>query len=190
MGLFNAGTVRAVAEMAMGISIYQIYAFIIKRDWKLSGRIMFQLLELLAIYRYCALTFNARLSIDNFRRIPYILIIILLSFANITFLSKLLNRKFMEKLGRLSLAMYLIHFPVATVYFNLITTLKRSPLARSLPAFFLRSGGAASLYPPIPLSLGDVMMYLPFVIAVSLLLNLMVFGITAGFRRRRRIKNT
>ena len=177
MGFFNAGTVRALTEMAMGISIYRIYEYMAKRDWKLSGRIILQLLELFAIYRYCALTFNAALSIDNFRRIPYILVIILLSFVNVTFLSKLLNRKFMEKLGRLSLPMYLIHFPVATVYFSLIYRVKMRPGARSAPAFFMMSGGMSPRYQQIPLSLGDVVMYLPFVIIVSILMNIAVRGI-------------
>jgi peptidoglycan/LPS O-acetylase OafA/YrhL len=187
MGLFNAGTVRAISEMAMGISLYQLCAYIKKRDWKLPGIIMLQLLELLAIYRYCALTFSAQLSIDNFRRIPYILIIVLLSFANITFLSKLLNRKFMEKLGKISLTMFLIHFPVATAYMWIISTIKRNPAVRSLPGFILRSGGSNSRLQQIPLSLGDLAMYIPFVIAVSVLLNLIVFGIkTARTKRRKR----
>ena len=174
MGLFNAGTVRAITEMAFGISIYRIYEYMVKRDWKLTGRILFQLLELFAIYRYCALTFHADLSIDNFRRIPYILIIILLSFVNVTFLSKLLNRRFMEKLGKLSLTVYLIHFPVATVYYFLMYNLKMKPVARALPSFFMRSAGADRMFPPIPLSLGDVVMYLPFVIIVSILINLLI----------------
>ena len=185
MGFLNAGTVRALTEMAMGISIYQIYTYMTNRDWKLPGKILFQLLELFAIYRYCALTFNAQLSIDNFRRIPYILIIILLSFVNITYLSKLLNRKFMAKLGKLSLPMYLIHFPIATVYYYLIYTLKMKPVARTLPAFFMRSGGADRMFPQIPLSLGDVVMYLPFVIIVSVLMNLLVNGIKASLRKAR-----
>ena len=189
MGVFSAGTVRAVTHMALGISIFRIYEYMVKRDWKLSGKILLQLLEILAIYRYCALTFNAPLNIDNFRRIPYILIIILLSFVNITFLSKLLNRKFMQKLGKLSLTVYLIHFPAATVYYFMLSTLKRNPAIRSLPAFFLRSGGADGLYPPIPLSLGDIVMYLPFVIIVSVLITLLLSGIKALRAVRKRDVN-
>ena len=177
MGFLNAGTVRAVTEMAMGISIFQIYTYIKKRDWSIFGKIMFQLLELLAIYRYCSLTFNAPLSIDNFRRIPHILIIVLLSFCNVTFLSKLLNRKFMEKLGKISLPIYLIHFPVATVYIYLIYRIKGSPSGRRLPQFFLNSGGMNRLYQQIPLSWSDVAMYLPFVLIVSVLLVLLVAGL-------------
>jgi hypothetical protein len=72
--------------MAAGISIHQLYAYLKKHDWKLFGIIICQLLELFAIYRFAALTINAPVGIDNFRRIPYLLIIILLSFLNITFL--------------------------------------------------------------------------------------------------------
>jgi hypothetical protein len=38
----------------------------------------------------------------------------------------------------------------------------------------------------IPLSLGDVAMYVPLVIIVSILLNLAIFGIKAGILRRKR----
>ena len=177
MGFLNAGTVRALYEMALGISIFQIYKYITSRDWSVIGKVLFQLLELFAIYRYCALTFNAQLSLENFKRIPYILIIILLSFSNITMLSKLLNRRFMEKLGRISLTMYLIHFPVAGVYMSLIFSMKRSNLMWSLPQFLLRSGGSTILYQPLPLTIGDVIMYLPFVVAVSVLMNIIVAGV-------------
>lgn len=173
MGFLNAGTVRALTEMAMGMSIFQIYSYITRRDWSIFGKVMFQLLELLAIYRYCTLTFNAPLSIDNFRRIPHILIIILLSFCNVTLLSRLLNRRFMEKLGKISLTIYLIHFPVASVYVFLMYRLKMSSISRKLPQFFLNSGGANRFYQPIPLSLGDVVMYFPFFIIVSVLLTVL-----------------
>ena len=177
MGFLNAGTVRAIAGMAAGISIYQIYVKMKGRDWTIFGRILLQLLELLAIYRFCALTFYADISIDNFRRIPYILIIILLSFVNVTFLSKLLNRRFMEKLGKISLPIYLIHFPIATVYWSMLFTLKRIPSARSLPTLILRSGGTDQRFLQIPLSWGDVLMYLPLVIITSVLIHLAVNGV-------------
>ena len=183
MGLFNAGTVRAIAEMAMGISIYQLYAFLRKREWSLLGRILLQLLELFAIYRYCALTFGAGVSIDNFRRIPYILVIILLSFLRVTFLSGLLDRKFMERLGKLSLSMYLIHFPVATMYFIGILTLRRRPFWYTLPVFLQRSGGSDQLGHPLALSLGDIVMYLPIVIIAAVLLNLLAGWLKAGASR-------
>ena len=185
MGLFNAGTVRAITCMAMGITIYQVYEYVKGRDWKLFGKIVFQLLELFAIYRYVVLTINADISIDNFRRIPYILIIILLSFSNVTLLSKLLNRKFMEKLGNLSLTMYLIHFSVATVYWTWLFELKRAPRAWTLPGFIQSSGGMTIGYRPLPLSLGDLLMYIPFVIVVSVLINLMIKGIKTCLKKRR-----
>ena len=189
MGLFNAGTVRALTQMAMGISIFQIYQRITSRDWSLFGKIILQLLELFAIYRYCALTFGAQLGMDNFKRIPYILIIILLSFSNVTLLSKLLNRKFMEKLGKLSLTMYLIHFPLASIYMNMVYSMKRNgSLTRALPNFLFRSGGSAGWYQSIPLSLGDVVMYLPFVIIISILMNLFIKAIGHNYAKLAKTK--
>ena len=177
MGLLNAGNVRALAGMAAGISIYRVYVFIKGREWSLFGIIMFQLLELYAIYRFISLMLGAEIGIDNLRRIPYILVIVLLSFSNLTYLSKLLNREFMGKLGKISLPMYLIHFPVATVYWSALYAIKLRPNARALPAFLLNSGGMSSRYQQIPLSWGDVLMYLPLVIIVSLLMHISVIGI-------------
>jgi peptidoglycan/LPS O-acetylase OafA/YrhL len=157
----------------------------VARDWSLIGKILLQLLELFAIYRYCVLTWGVGISIDNFRRIPYIAIIILLSFVNVTLLSKLLNRKFMERLGKLSLSMYLIHFPVATVYFMWLFTIKRGPLARSLPRFFWESGGFNRLNRPVPLGLVDLIIYIPLVIIVAILMDLLVTGIRRYISRRR-----
>ena len=51
MGFLNAGTVRALSEMALGIAIFQLYSHMKGRKWALPGKIMLQLLELLAIYR-------------------------------------------------------------------------------------------------------------------------------------------
>ena len=177
MGFLNAGTVRALAGMAGGITIYQIHVYIKNRNWTIFHKVIFQLLELFAIYRYCALTFNASVSIDNFRRIPYLLIIILMSFSNITLLSKLLNRKFMEKLGMISLPMYLIHFPVAALYLGFVFSLKMGPRASNLPQIVKNSGGMTDRFRMIPLSLGDVLMYTPMVIIVSVLMVLFVAGL-------------
>ena len=185
MGMFNAGTVRAITNMAMGISIYRIYEYLKGRDWSIIGKIAFQLLELFAIYRYVSLTLRADVSIDNFRRIPYVLIIILLSFANITFFSKLTNRKFMEKLGKLSLTMYLIHFPVATAYWTVLFRLRRDNMAWSLPGILQKSGGMTPWQLPIPLSIGDLLMYIPIVIIISLLINLLVSSLRKLLRRKK-----
>ena len=188
MGLFNAGSVKAIYEMAMGMSIYQLYVYLRKREWKLFGRIVMQLLELFAIYRFCALTFGAQQGIDNFRRIPYILIIVLFSFSNVTWFSKLLNRKFMGKLGKLSLTMYLIHFPVAGIYYMGIMMEKMKPTAFKLPRLFQETGGLTLRWKPIPLTWGDVILYIPFVIVVSLFINMIVFGIRGGYRVHKRRK--
>ena len=175
MGVFNAGTVRAISEMAMGVSLYQLYTYLSGRNWKLLGKILLQLLEIYAIYRFCVLTFFADLSIDNFRRIPYILIIILLSFANLTFLTKLLNRKFMEILGKISLPIFLIHFPLATLYVSVLFAVRRSPEARNLPQFILGAGGGGIRNSQ--LSVGDLLLYLPFVIIVSILMLCLHWGV-------------
>ena len=183
MGFLNAGAIRAMTHMAMGFSIYRIYTFIINREWTLFGKIALQLLEVYSIWRYCSLVFGAQLSIDNFRRIPHILVIVLLSFSNVTLLSKALNRKFMEKLGKITLPIYLIHFPVATVYVNLMYRLKRSSIAPRLPQFMIRSAGTASWYTIIGMSIGDLVMYIPFVIISAIAMIALVRAVSRLSRR-------
>ena len=188
MGLFNAGAVRALYQMALGLTAYQIYVFMKNRDWTLPGRILLQLLEVFAIYRYFSLTFRVPEVIDSFRRIPYIFIIILLSFVNVTLLSNLLNRKFMEKLGKISLPIYLLHFPIATVYWNVLFWSKMNRGMQSLPEIFQNSGGMTAwpMLRQIPISIGDVLMYVPIVIIASVILHLSIAGIRALRRKRKR----
>jgi fucose 4-O-acetylase-like acetyltransferase len=98
----------------------------------------------------------------------------------------------MEKLGKLSLTIYLIHFPVAIVYFNTLYMLKRTPAARSLPAILMQSGGSGLNYQSIPLSIGDIVMYIPLIIIASLIVNLIAYGIKtlASYLWRKKPKKT
>jgi peptidoglycan/LPS O-acetylase OafA/YrhL len=180
MGAFNAGTVHALSEMAMGIALYQIYAHLKKRNLSRMAVYLLTALELYAIYRYLALTFFQQVGIDNFRRLPYIMIIVLTSFLNVTFLSKILNNSVSKALGRISLTMYLIHFPMATVYFNMkmwtAMNFMNNPIAGQLFSFFngMGMGGFGT-----GLTFRDAFTYIVFVILVSLLITIFI----AAFRR-------
>ena len=185
MGIFDAGAMRAVAQMALGISIYQLYTYLKKRDWTLGKKIFLQIIELFAIYRFIMLTYMAGVGYDNFRRIPYVAIIILFAFLNVTFLSNLLNRKFMGKLGKISLPMFIIHHPIAVAYFWLMFRLGTGPGARDLPMFVRRAAGTDEFFRPISLSIGDLVMYALSVIIISLLIQLIIFGIKTGISKYR-----
>jgi len=124
MGFLNAGTVHALSEMAMGISIFQLYEYLSNKKWRLPGKILLQVIELFAIVRFFMLVFFAPLGLENFKRVLYLMVIIVFSFLNKTWLSNALNNFVSKGLGKISLAMYLIHWPLAMVYVSFIGFLK------------------------------------------------------------------
>ena len=185
MGFLNAGMVRAFAEMALGISLFMIYEYITAKKLRLIWQILLSILELYAIYRLFDLMFFVPVSIDNFRRIVYVLIIVLLSFSNITLFSRLLNRKLWHYLGKITLTMFLAHYGLIMVYFRLIMTLKtrlgmlgyKYPFAKSIRLFIDNMGGSSMTSHTSPITWKDALLYMLLVIVVSLLILLVIAGI-------------
>ena len=185
MGAFNAGTVRALAEMALGICMFMIYEKITAKKLHIIWRILLSILELYAIYRLFDLMFFVPISIDNFRRFVYVLIIVLLAFSNVTLLSRLLNRKFWRHFGNLTLTMFLSHYGLIMVYFRLLATMKLkavlwsvgSPWLKPLQTFFANTGGQGANYRPSPITWKDALIYLLLVIIVSILIQLFIAGV-------------
>lgn len=187
MGFFTAGMVRALSEMALGMSMFYLYEYIVRQKFGPFWKIVLSIFEVYAIYRFFALTLWQPLGMDNFRRIVYILIIVLLSFSNVTYLSQLLNRPIWRKISKISLAMYLVHFPLVSVYMKLLGDLKMSlyrqmwtsPSARSLLNMLSKTGGYDANFRQIPMSFADGFLFILLVVAVSTLIMLYI----AYFRR-------
>lgn len=186
MGIFDAGAMRAVSQMALGISIFQLYQYLSGRNWTLPKKIFLQIIELFVLYRFFVLTYMAGVGYDNYRRIPYVAILVLLAFVKMTFLSNLLNRKFMEKLGKISLAMFIIHHPLAVAYFALMTRINSGAGARNLPMFLRRTAGTDEFMRAIPLSWGDVVLYLGSVIILSVIIYAIIEGIKVLISKARK----
>ena len=125
MGLLTAGTVKAFAEMGLGIALFRLWDRLREREWRLPGRLLLTLLLLFSLYRYFALTVNAAVGFDNFKRIIYIMLILLLAFLNGDWIDRLLNHGFSRFLGGLSMTMYVSHFTFTTLYFMLLTALQK-----------------------------------------------------------------
>ncbi|NLT14453.1 MAG: acyltransferase [Clostridiales bacterium] len=187
MGFLNAAMVRGIAEMSFGVSIYFLYEYLSKKKLGIIWRSILSLAEVYAIFRFFQLTLFQPLGVDNFRRIPYIMIIVLLSFLNVTFLARGLNKLggLWRKAGKLSLTMYLCHLPIATSYMMFVGTLKMqlmrpamtSGWARALYEFLKGAGGFGANFKPIPLNWRDIVIYMPLVIIVSILVNLIIAAI-------------
>jgi peptidoglycan/LPS O-acetylase OafA/YrhL len=119
MLFFNAGTIHAIAEMSFGVSTFFLYEYLSKKKFGNVAKILFTLLEIYAIYRFFRLSLWQDTGMNNFRKIPYMMIIIMLSFLNVGWISKLLNHRISRWLGSITLAMYLIHYPLVKVYLQI-----------------------------------------------------------------------
>lgn len=182
MGFLNAGMVRAVAEISLGVSVYALYEYLSKKKFGKGWRIVLSLLELYAIYRLFSLMFFQPAGMDNFKRILYIMIIVLLSFLNKTFFTWLLNRKIWAVLGKITFTMYLCHFHLVNVYLSLLSSWKSyllsqsmtSPSAYTMWQFLQGTGGTDSTFKSIPITFKDAVLYMILVIAVSTLIHLYI----------------
>jgi peptidoglycan/LPS O-acetylase OafA/YrhL len=186
MGFLNAGFVRGFAEMSFGISIFYLYEYISQKKLGIIWKILLTLLELYAIYRYFALTVHAALGPDNYRRMVYILIIVLLSFLNVDFISKGLSKlgPLWKRAGTLSLTMYMCHIPVVSVYLWLLGTVKMNLMMHpSSSGFakavsnFLKDTGGRNGFKQIPMSWKDMLIFLVMVIIAAIIITLLIAAV-------------
>lgn len=193
MWIFNAGTVHALSEMAMGIAIFGLYDYMSKKDFKLPVIILMSLIEVYAIIRYGMLTFNAHLALTNFKRITYLMIIILFAFLGKTYLSKALNNPVSKVLGKISLTMYLIHFTVGSLYFAFLMTVKqwavhnimKNPMAGAYLMALQDTGGYDMGYRPVPMSFTDALLYMLMVLIISVIFQILLALIKLAVRKIR-----
>ena len=185
MGFLNAGSVHAIAEMSLGVSMYSLCAYLKKKNFTWIGRVALTLVNLFAIYRIFRLTIFQVPTMDTFRKLPYLMLIILLAFLNEDYISRVLNRKFWVKLGHLSLAMYLSHIHLVQVYMQGMTLLKRKLSTWSIrsdafkPIYnFLKDAGGGFQ----PMRWKDVVLYMVLVTLVSMLILLVVKLAGLGYR--------
>jgi peptidoglycan/LPS O-acetylase OafA/YrhL len=185
MGPFTAGVVRAFTSMAFGMTVFLIYDRV--KDIKLHKGwiVLLSILELYAIYRFFALTIHQEISIDNFRRTIYIMIILLMAFLNVTFFARLLNRRIWHYLGKITLTMYLTHFGLVPVYLRLLDITKSklgirayfSPPAKKLLEFLSDMGNMDRSFRLKPMSVKDIIFYLLFVMAAATVIQLFIYAV-------------
>ena len=186
MGFLNAGMVRGFAEMALGMSMFYMYEYISRKKLGILWKILLTLLELYAIYRFFSLALYQPLGPDNYRRDVYILIIVLLSFVNLDFVTRGLGKlgPLWKRAGALSMTMYLCHIPVINLYFYLLRTVKTalmmkgmsSPFAKSM-SDFLKDTGGFSGGKMNPMSWKDMGIFIVMVIITSILITLLIAAV-------------
>ena len=186
MGFLNAGMVRGFAEMSFGMSMFYLYEYLKQKKLGVIWQGLLTLLLAYSIYRYFSLTVHAALGPDNYRRMVYILIIVLLSFLNVDFISRGLSKlgSIWRRAGTLSLTMYLCHIPVASVYSMLLGSVKmklmmqsaKSPVAKALSGFLQDTGGRNG-FKTIPMTWKDMLIFIIMVIITAILITLIIAGV-------------
>lgn len=180
MGFLTAGMVKGFAEMALGIAVFKLYDHLRHKKLGPVWQLALTLLMLFAVYRYFALTIKQPIGMDNFRRIIYILIIVLLSFLNKDEVTHLFNNPVSRWLGSISLPMYISHYTLCNVFFDIINALKK----KFPTSAFLKDMGGASGWNAVDMSWKDRLCYLALVIVVSALLVLIAKLLRLPFRKK------
>ncbi len=179
MGFMTAGTVKAFAEVALGMSMYHLYAYLSKKKLNPLWEVVLTVLMIFAIYRYFTLTIKAGTGLDNFRRIVYIMIIILLSFLNKDIITSVLNRGFARFLGSISMTMYVCHYTLCNYFFTIVNALRK---ANPTSAFLKELGGSSGFgfsgYGGGTINWKIRICYILFVVVVAILLHYLVKLIT------------
>ena len=178
MGFMTAGMVKAFAEVALGMAMYSLYAHLSKKKISPLWEVVLTLLMLFSIYRYFALTIKASSSLDNFRRIVYIMIIILLSFLNKDMITSVLNRGFARFLGSISMTMYVCHYTLCNYFFAVVRALwKNNPMSTFLKELNGSAGGFGG-FGGGTINWKIRVCYVVFVFVIALLIHYLVKLIT------------
>jgi peptidoglycan/LPS O-acetylase OafA/YrhL len=179
MGFMTAGTVKAFAEVALGIAMYHLYAHLRKKKLSSLWEVVLTILMIFAIYRYFALTIKVGTGLDNFRRIVYIMIIILLSFLNKDLITSVLNHGFARFLGSISMTMYVCHYTLCNYYFAIVGALwKHNPMSSFLRALNGSAGTGFGGYGGGTINWSIRICYILFVMVVAIILHFLVQLVT------------
>ena len=199
VGCLTAGTLKAFSELALGISLFFLYARLREKRPKLPLRLLLQLVELYVIYRLFTLIIGRPAGLENYKRTLYIMALILFSFLRITPLTMALDNPFSRLLGKITLAMYVCHYTLITLYFTL---LQKGKLALMKPSgsgswqsklyrFLGDTGGFDRKFKAIPMTWKDAALYLLLLLTCAILVTLVIWALgklIRGIREGRRKK--
>ncbi len=182
VGFSTAGMVKGAAEMALGITMYQVYEVLSKRKVTIPMRVIVTIIQIFSIIRLYQLIIGAYVSMDNYRRIIYIMAIVVTSFLNVSPIDRVLNNKFSVLLGKISLPMYITHYTLINFWFaqlmkikgDLMFKMMYSPSAEALYKFLEGTGGYDKNFRQIPMTFKDAALYMGMVIIVAIAVTVIV----------------
>ena len=195
VGMSTAGMVKGAAEMALGISMFQLYEVLSKKQFTIPMRVIVTIIQIFAIIRLYQLIIGDFVSMDNYRRIIYIMILVVTSFLNATPIDRVLNNKFSILLGKISLPMYITHYTLINFWMaklmkikgDLMMKMGYSKSAESLYNFLKGTGGYDEKFRQLPMTFKDAAMYMLLVIVVAIAITVVI---ELGKRAYRDIKKT
>ena len=185
VGCLTAGTLKAFSEMALGIALFFLYVQLREKKPKLPLRLLLQLLELYVIYRLFTLIIGRPAGLENYKRTLYIMALILFSFLRITPLTKVLDNPFSRLLGKITLAMYVCHYTLITLYFTLLQKGKFALMKpggsgswqSKLYRFLGDTGGFNQKFQMIPMSWKDIVLYLLLLLVCAVVVTLVIWAL-------------
>ena len=185
VGFMTAGTVKAFSELALGISVFFLYARLREKKPKWWLRVLLGLLELYVVYRLYRLIIGQPAGLANYKRTLYIMVLILFAFLRVTPLTMLLDNPISRLLGKLTLAMYVCHYTLITLYFTWLQKVKMALMMRpkagswksALYRFLGDTGGFNAKFQAIPMSWKDVVLYLLLLLLCAILVTLVIWAV-------------
>ena len=185
VGFMTAGTVKAFSELALGISLFFLYARLREKKPKRWLSLLLGLVELYVLYRLYSLIIGQSAGIANYKRTLYIMALILFAFLRVTPLTKLLDNPFSRLLGKITLAMYVCHYTLITVYFTLLQKVKMALMMKpkagswksALYRFLGNTGGFDQKFKTIPMSWKDVVLYLALMLVTAIVITVLIWAI-------------
>lgn len=190
VGFMTAGTVKAFSEIALGISLFFLYARLRERKPKLWQSLLLELAELYVLYRLFSLIIGQPAGLENYKRTLYIMALILFAFLRVTPLTKALDNPFSRLLGKVTLAMYVCHYTLINVYLTRLQKAKVSLAMHSraggwraaLFRFLGNTGGFDQSFKPAPMGWKDILLYLLLLLATAIIVTLIVQGLSRLLR--------
>lgn len=112
-----SATNRAMAGMLLGCVVYFIYGEIKKHEFTKLQYYILSVLEIVSLFLILKILLFSVHNRENMLALFLFPILIVCEYGQLTVLSKLLNNRVSAYLGKISLMMYLLHYPLAVVMF-------------------------------------------------------------------------
>jgi len=184
VGFLTAGTVKAFSELALGISLFFLYARLRKKKPKWWQQLLLGLVELYIIFRLFSLIIGQPVGLENYKRTLYIMALILFAFLRVTPLTKALDNPVSQLLGKTTLAIYICHYTLISVYLTYLQRAKTALAIRgragnwqsTLFRLLGNTGGVDSSFRPVPMGWKDIVLYLALLLIAAIMISLVIRG--------------